>query len=311
MDREIYITVMANIIAATAVALVQYFFKMLIIDRRWIQKWRSILIGLLTLLLMASAYVCLSLIWSLLPPAIAFPDGGWIIISIIFWSQILLAIILIHLIRRIHPARVNSCQYNPSFWVAVKKPGKRIRKIAVRKLIRNNISSEERLRLNWQTFGDGMVFLKEQIRDCQPAVIPDLIFGINDAGIMITRFLTSTLGVGKRLAGYTWTEGDEHEISKPYLPVESGQIKRILIVDSQVKRGDSLRNVFEFLTNKFGNGIEIKIAVLAACAVRDNIQDISELNKDEKGIFEQDWKLLPDFLAYIAEGRIIFPENIR
>lgn len=68
--------------------------------------------------------------------------------------------------------------------VAISKPGEQDRRIEVRRLIKRDSGSPSiQLELSWQTIGDGVEFLLQQLQEHAPEYVPDLCVGINEFGL--------------------------------------------------------------------------------------------------------------------------------
>lgn len=208
-------------------------------------------------------------------------------------------------------------QYDDPVKVRFRGPngGDRIRR--VRSLSYGNLERHERLYLTWGTFWDGTKHLVEQIEANAPAITPDLCVGINVPGSIIASFLCSQMSGGSRILGYVEVKGDDHKVDEDTisLPDPETAIRSILIVDLEVKRGKSLRNVRDFLLKRYGGSktlkSHMKTAVLVASGVTELIEDIKDLRKGHRGMFDEDAKYLPDFLAFVSRNIVRLEGDVR
>lgn len=191
-------------------------------------------------------------------------------------------------------------QYKETFHVNVGGVGPSKRIIHVRHLSGEGLDEHERLFLNCETFTHGVDFLLKQINDYAPALLPDLYVGINTAGVAIASFLSGILGNGRTPIEFVRTSGENHHLCTDNVRPEKRKIKDILVIDVEVKSGNTIKNVTEFLLEKYGANTNIKVAVLVASRVRGQIENIEELASESKGVFVEDPKYLPDFLAFTS-----------
>jgi len=308
--------ILQAIVVGLAVTLISFVIKLIFAGRQWASRTRGIMIGSLILLLAADTYIVMYLIWRRLPPDIAFPSEGWIILSNGLWFQILLGAILYVYWRRQSGAS-RSGGYGKEISVLVRREDKDggIFTKNIRLIWLNHprgIVDESRT-LSAGEFQNGIDILKRQLDQPGYTFHPDFYIGINIGGAVIASYLAGPKGA-KKMIGSVMTEGDDHTAYHWVWPADPKDVRQVLIVDSQVKRGKSLKHVYDYVEEYFRQreqNIEIKIAVLAACQVRKAISEITELNVDVHGVFHQDKKYLPEFLAYLSEGIIRLPGNIR
>ncbi len=299
-----------GIIASLIAAIIAYVTKKIVLRYKWVENGRIILLRTLQfILILGSCYLLylLSNLWVISGEELQYS------IKNIFFVILALAIIgyWLHIFLK-DLEQALSKQYGNQFFIYQKNPKKsKPEKIPLHRL-RHSSHTNNRLSISWDTFGDGMCFLKNQITDYSPKVEPDLCIGINRKGMLIASYLAGTLHDGQRLVGFIRTSGEKREIVEESFPCNLGRIKSILIVDSEIKSGYSLHHIIEYLIEKFspqGEKLDIKIAVFSACLIKEHIDKITDL--ETKGVFEHEYiDNLPDFLAFITAGRIKLPEGI-
>ena len=208
-------------------------------------------------------------------------------------------------------------QYEEPVDVLFKGPDDSERIRPVRCLPHGNLELYERLYSTWRTFWEGMEFLDEQVKANWPRITPDLCVGINAPGSIIASLLCSQMSAGSKMLGYVAVRGDDHEVDEDTisLPDAGTAIKSILVVDFEVKRGKSLRNVRDFLLKRYRRSKTLKsnmqTAVLVASGVTEPITDIKELSSKLRGKFEQKPEYLPDFLAFVSRNIVGLEGDVR
>lgn len=214
-------------------------------------------------------------------------------------AQLVTGFLLYRLVHQVVKA-TGKLQYKETFHVNVGRPGTSKRVIHVRHLSVEGLDKHERLFLNCETFTHGVGFLLKQINDYAPAFLPDLYVGINGAGVAIASFLSGILGNGRVPIEFVRTSGEDHLICTDTLKPVTREVTDILVTDIELKRGKAIKNVIEFLRDKYGTNMNIKVAVLVASRVRGQIDNIEDLVTESQGVFVEDPKYLPDFLAFTS-----------
>jgi len=185
-------------------------------------------------------------------------------------------------------------------------------RIKVFKLLQSQ--KNEKLEMTWETFGKGLENLKLNINNA-PAIAPNIIFGINEIGIMAASYLSRhfqinpCIGIIKtsgklppndrrlvlqfdcprsEVVQFDNTSKEFDSISKPH---------QIAIVDNEIKTGKSIKWIIDRLKKIYGDNIDIIYIVL--CGV------LKEGDEDEKihdtkyfGWDIDEAKYKPDFMAF-------------
>jgi len=101
--------------------------------------------------------------------------------------------------------------------------------------------------------------------------------------------------------------GNVHAVTEASLPppTRKGNPITILLTDIEVKQGNSLKSVVEFLRTKYGAASLIYVAVLVGSQVKEPISRMDEL-APPKGVFAQPEELLPRFLAFTCFNKVGF-----
>ncbi len=185
------------------------------------------------------------------------------------------------------------------------------------------LDPNERLHLTWETLGKGLEKLKKELGNA-PIVAPDIIFGINETGIIAATYLSTQMGGEPHLGMIKTTplkEGsrvirqftcpkdkvmqfkppgykdDEYPI-REYPTV--AKPRSIVIVDIEIKSGNSTKDIIDLLHNIYGRNVDIIYIVL--CGI------IKEEDKGKKiddikyfGWKTNDKKYKPDFIAFYVD----------
>ncbi len=172
-----------------------------------------------------------------------------------------------------------------------------------------NPNPSRRLYLSWETFGQGVEYLRDQILNYEERLPADACIAINDTGLAVTSFLSGSI-MHRCKIGYVKTEGTggggrriiESDSWLPKLatnrPSEASEqhIPLILLVDSELKTGSDLKVVFERLRAEYP-GAQIYYAVLAA-KVEGQDPKISNFDGLIAGKVLQALDLKASFIAY-------------
>lgn len=130
-----------------------------------------------------------------------------------------------------------------------------------------NPNPTERLRLGWETFGQGIEYLQDQILNYEQRLPADVCIAVNDAGLAIASFLSGSI-MHRCKMGYIKTEGTPAGGGRRIIEEDSWLPKLsteplILLIDSEVKSGSNLKVVVEKMRAEYV-GAHIYLAVLAA-----------------------------------------------
>lgn len=203
-------------------------------------------------------------------------------------------------------------QYGESNRVKCRAVCERAREISVCHLSTGDLRPDEFLYLTPETLFAGIHALRKQINDYSPALRPDLCVGINNGGVIIAGCLAVLLRKSAPQVALVTTEGEAHNISTAGLTCPAAQrahtVQEILVVDLEVKRGRSLRNVVACLRERYSaHGTEvptIKVAVLVASQVSGPINYVTDILRDNRGVFDVDSEYLPDFVAFTSASKV-------
>lgn len=183
-----------------------------------------------------------------------------------------------------------------------------------------NFDSTTRLNLRWETFGQGIKDLHDQIINYEQRLPADLCIAINDSALAIATFLGGSI-MHRCPIGFIKTEGTpaSRQIidADSWLPKlargsSSATTKRplILLVDSELKSGSDLKVVVEKLRDTYTDP-QIYYAVLAA-KVKGQDPKIANFEGLKAGKILQGLKLSAIFIAYtFTEPGIEPPFEIR
>ncbi len=191
--------------------------------------------------------------------------------------------------------------------------------IDVRILKRTGLAPGKELDLTWETIWDGVEALARQISRYKGACRPDLILGINELGTIIASYLNSRLWQGEKEIGIIRSGTPEEKnkmrpivfsIPETFSNNESHGL-RILLVDSEIKSGQSAKQIIDCLNERFA-AKQIYFAVLTTCRVNCPVEDMAHLmyKKDNKAQ-EQPIPVPIDFLAFFTTGDVEPPEALR
>ncbi len=327
IDSNYLMPLLVSIVAGIILDILRRTFKHLSLKKIW---WR-VLTGLVGLLLLAAVGVQLFCIWAAINPDVQIDDVLLIAIYAVL-AQLVLGVILYFAYTG------QKRQYYGAF--SVRKPTSK-ESIQVCQLKPSENHRDKRLELSWETFGYGLDALEEQIRVHYNTFKPDVCIGMNHSGLLVASYLAARVGSGlitppvcyvglTRVASGLEKIASGLEIKPKQLPTEVSKAKSILVVDSEIKSGNSLRCVEHYLRHEIGCGenANIKFAVLSACMVEDKIDSMTQLRlncsshkagtpcldsrecRECKGVFTQSDDYLPDFLAFVTPGRVWFPGRI-
>jgi hypothetical protein len=141
-----------------------------------------------------------------------------------------------------------------------------------------NPNPNMRLHLNWETLGQGIEYLRDQILNYEQRLPADVCIAINDTGLAIASCLSGSI-MNRCKIGYIKTEGTSHGGGRRIIEQDSWlpklspaqlseasellPVPLILLVDSEIKSGSDLKIVVEKLRAEYANA-HIYYAVLTA-----------------------------------------------
>lgn len=130
-----------------------------------------------------------------------------------------------------------------------------------------NPDSSKRLHLTWETFGQGIEYLREQILNYELRLQTDVCIAINDTGMAIASFLSGSI-MHRCKMGYIKTEGTAAGGGRRIIEQDSwlptlSETPLILVVDSEIKSGSDLKVVVDRLRAEYPDA-HIYYAVLVA-----------------------------------------------
>jgi len=170
----------------------------------------------------------------------------------------------------------------------------------------------KKLNLSWETFGKGVMHLQDSLRN-KTSIHPDIIFGINEAGIMIASYLchedkVKNFGyffMGSKIRGI-------RPVVKSYLPEWDGhESPLILLVDSEIKSGITGKTAIKLIKDNDNYNSPEVIYICLGGVVR-NKEDITSVKNFGWELEKDDEEYMPDLLAYyISEPGFEPPGTIR
>jgi hypoxanthine phosphoribosyltransferase len=287
-----------------------------------VQTWTLVLRGLIVLLLLGAVFVQVYHILSLPVPDVSRQPAFRIAVSALL-AQFVLGCFLYFVIK------TQRRQFRRPFLV---QPISDPDPIKISQLKQPDNQRDKRLELSWETFGHGIAVLEEQIRTSYNVYTPDMCIGVNPSGLLVASHLSARIWSTLIPVGYVVITrvGGYPRLVHESLPDSVQRAKSILVADSEIKSGDSLKYVERFLREEKGcaENVEIKFAVLWACMVRGKIENMAQLRlkcnenrackacldnrecKECKGVFTQSDEYLPDYLAFVTPGRVWKPGRI-
>jgi hypoxanthine phosphoribosyltransferase len=176
-------------------------------------------------------------------------------------------------------------------------------KIGIYKLKWKN--KNDKLMLTWETFGKGIEMLSQAIH-AAAGIDPNVIFGVNEAGIMIASYLSFQ---NRYPLGIIKTGGHDSKSKREIIQFDCPEnIKNpgtIAIVDSEIKSGGSNKDIFDEVRKKYKNARIIYIVLVGV--VRKEPESVLDFGWDIT-----DNKYKPYFVSfYIEEPGFEPPGKIR
>lgn len=185
---------------------------------------------------------------------------------------------------------------------------------------------KSKLRVTWDTFGDGIKTIAQQIHEYSPGFTPEIYIGVNENGAMIASALS-----GRKCSSYTIkTEGPERKVVWNLPSIEVLNNKNVVVVDTQYKSGGSISLIINTIKNQ-STPNAVYLAVFTICGINlGTVKDcsslkqemITKLNDYVKGVptFSDNFQkevnkeldimsdiALPHFIAYYTLGGISPP----
>ena len=167
--------------------------------------------------------------------------------------------------------------------------------------------ANKKLILTWETFGKGIENLRNMILRYSPAIDPDVYLGVNEAGLAIATFISSSLN--RKKIGYIKTGGinsnDERiiNISDCFFPDLSANAI-VAIVDFELKTGKSIKKIRKTVCKTYPNA-KIYYFVMGASTVNPNLK-IRNVRDLSAAAILQDMEM-PELLVYVMTNRGIEP----
>jgi hypothetical protein len=212
---------------------------------------------------------------TVLLPTMLFPEGIKVYL-IVFLScfTLFLLIIMLRDETSSHPCGIDMSTEKKRFDSATDPKGGRpfIYKIPLKQ-------SNEKVEINWATFVKGIHILKENMQ--RAAIDPDIVFGINETGIMISSYLSFNnrrpLGVIKT----RHTKIIQFDCPKPIINKnESDPVLYVLLVDSELKSGQSAMKFQKMITEHYQNeGFKPRITYVVLGGVLKEGQEVGGILK--------------------------------
>jgi hypoxanthine phosphoribosyltransferase len=247
---------------------------------------------------------------TMLLPSTVLPDGIRVYIIV---SLSCFALVLSFVMPQNHPCGIDMSTKKKRFQ-STRIPG-----AGIASIYRVPLRQEgERVKITWTTFIKGLHILKEDLDGIR--VPPDMIFGINRTGIIMATYFSLFYGhcpLGIITTGQANSSGKRPTtINWPHLNSIPKQELNILLVDDQIKTGQSARDIqMEILDYCKKNGYpEPYITYIALCGVLEEGKDVTKkevLRSNDFG-WEIDSKYKPAFVAfYLDQPGLKSPEFLR
>lgn len=192
--------------------------------------------------------------------------------------------------------------------------------VEVRSLKRMGLPSGRHLDITWGTVLQGAEYLSKQIARYKGGCRPNLILGINELGTVLASYLNGKLWRGEKEIGIVRSgPPDQKSKKRPmfysipdiFVKDKSKELS-VLLVDSEIKSGESTRQIIDELQNSHTIK-QIYLAVLTACRVANpTLQDMAEImyKKDDRTP-ARSIAVSIDFLAFFTSGDVEPPDELR
>lgn len=185
----------------------------------------------------------------------------------------------------------------------------------------NQLKKGMKLDLTWNTFYKGIELIKDALARTGGSVYPDIIFGINQTGIIIASFIShrpvpqpSRLGIIQTGMVISKDDGSIERNRIQYcFPDTNGTVKNsmkdkdikcIAIVDSEIKSGRSAKSIIDNIKKKYSRA-EIVYIVLTGVIETSEMKKIGGrdyISSDDFGWDLKDKKYKPDYIAFYVES---------
>jgi len=293
--------IIAGVIAAFIVDLLRRCFKHLSLKKKWLLAFA----GLISLLLLGAVGVQVYSIWAIMKLDVLH-DDVLRTIGYALLAQFVLGFILLFAYK------AQRRQYHGTFSILIPTSEERIEVRQFKQA--RKLSDADRLQLTWETFGDGLAILENQIRSSRSQYTPHLCVGVNPSGLLVATYLSGKIWDAMVPLGYVCIKKDDKEqpcFEHKSLPRTGPPVRSILVVDSEIKSGKNLQYLAEELKKQehYGENIQLRYAAMWACRVEEKIKTMTELRT--KGLYEvtsDDY--LPRYLAFTAPSRVWKPGRI-
>ncbi len=149
-----------------------------------------------------------------------------------------------------------------------------------------NPKPHELLDLTWETFGGGVKRLRHQIKSYGHYVDVGACVGVNECGLVLASFLSSSV-LGRKPVGYLkcggLKEGRRILEDESSFPDLNGP-RAILVTDFELKSGSGLLTAIERLREEYGKDVQIYVAVFGVLVTngRLRIEHLEEIAAWEK-----------------------------
>jgi hypoxanthine phosphoribosyltransferase len=229
-----------------------------------------------------------------------------------FDPRIIIIIISILLIRSL-VKRIQLPQFQKTITVMSKNDPNI--KIDIKKL--NQDSDKERVDLSWTTFVESIRILKKE-KFMSGGEYPDIIFGINEAGVMIATYLSyfiegrPPVGVIKtkskfknnkhrQIIQFDCPNGVVPQFDKKIISFETVLNPKIIaIVDSEIKTGNSSELIIKILKKRYPNSKFMYVCLGGVIKPEDRGKPIDDIKYFGWNIGNK--KNKPDFMVFCVDS---------
>ena len=187
--------------------------------------------------------------------------------------------------------------------------------------------------VSWETVGAGIERLAQQVSERRPRFGPNLIVGINSAGLMAAALIhaqlsdrfcpvgavvtTAAVVVGGRRDYKYSLPAQRSDFDGKLCDIDPREIRSVLVVDAQIKSGGSAKAVMDHIKARYAEAT-VRLAILCACMVPERpppepsgVPSLRELVQGrEEGYDARRCLVVPDFLAYITGGTVLLPKGL-
>jgi|GEM_PF-2855063 len=184
----------------------------------------------------------------------------------------------------------------------------------------------------WPTVEAGIERLGQQVTRRRPEFRPDVLVGINSAGLMAAAHIQAQLGDRSRPVGavvttaargkrkrrdYTYSlPTRQTDVDGRLSRIDRRGVRAILVVDAQLKSGHTAATVMDYLRSRYPRAT-VHLAILCACLVpprspprSSGPESLADLIQGRDGSKAGAALVVPDFLAYLTEGTVLLPMGL-